>query len=95
MANGRITSGGAEAVKTYTRNGDRMIEVKYLMVDGANVIITLGPAGETESNPRQAPGREFSQLVPAPLGRRTLIVQFRRGDVVDKEITQQINVVAG
>lgn len=95
MANGRITSGtGSGPVKTYTSRGGK-IEVKYLKVDGAIVKIKIGPPGGGEFNPDQAPGNEFSEWVPAPLGRRTLFVEIKRGDEAVKEFTQEIEVVAG
>lgn len=95
MANGRITSGvGSGPVKTYTSRGGR-IWVSGLKVDGATVIVKVAPAGRGAFNPEMAGGTEWTQSVPAGVGRHTLIVDIRRGDEVEKELVQEIEVVAG
>jgi len=94
MADGRIISGGDGLVKTYKRNPNRTITVKWLQVPGAQVTIRIDPP-DGGTNDGSTTGTEAgSRDVQAPLGPHTLVVDFSMpGRPRGKELRQQITVV--
>ena len=92
MANGRITSGGAGTVKTYTRDRGK-IRVEGVAVAGADVTVEIQGEGGQSNNPDNAPGSPWSRDIEIAPGRYTLAVTIKRGDEQVKAFTQQIKVV--